>query len=48
MKIPIHLLKDVQPVLSNTVAKYVKALNAPDYVSFRKYQVEELAGGTFH
>jgi Cdc6-like AAA superfamily ATPase len=32
--------------LSETEAKYVKALDAPDYISFRKYRVEEPAGGT--
>ncbi|OXV10030.1 hypothetical protein Egran_02215 [Elaphomyces granulatus] len=38
---------DHRKVLSDTEAKYVKALDAPDYVSFRKHRVDEPADGTF-
>jgi hypothetical protein len=47
MKVDVHSLMHVKPGLSDTEIKYVKALDAPDYVSFRKYRVEEPASGTF-
>src|SRR5436190_3310560 len=33
--------------LSDIEIKYLKALKAPDYAAFRKYQVEDPAAGTF-
>src|SRR5271156_6221636 len=45
-KIPSSTTTDVISELSNMELKYVKALDAPKYVAFRKFNVEDPAPGT--